>query len=154
MNFMRTSDDLQEDAGQAAIADGAAGAERQIDGAMGPGGRTAIVYDHGDGTIVAPIGDQHARAERQRAMRCRKSRRVVRNAGGRAPLVMLAAVAARDLAARRPCECAKDQRGEKRSHRSPALFEEANGRAARRGGTAAALRTCAVGDRPHAAGDG
>jgi hypothetical protein len=93
---MRTSDDLQQDLRQAAIADGAAGAERQIDGATGPGRRTAIVDRDRYGAAVAPIGDQHAGAERPRAVRGGQPRRVVTFAGGGSDLMMFAAIAARD----------------------------------------------------------
>jgi hypothetical protein len=64
MRFMMISDDLQEEAGQAAVADGAAGAERKIDGTTGPGGGPPIVNDDGDGATAVQIGDPRARAER------------------------------------------------------------------------------------------
>jgi hypothetical protein len=118
MRIMRTSEDLQKDPGKAVVANGPAGAERQINGAVRPGGGAAIVDRHDDGAAVMRIGHENQRAERQGAMRGGKPERIVSSAGRRAGLAVLASVAARHFGVRDPGDGANDQRGENDSHAS------------------------------------
>jgi hypothetical protein len=130
MRFMNGSDDLQRNPGQSGIADGRAGAERQIDDAAGDV-RAAVVDRDGDASSIgASAANQDHRAEWQRPMSRGEAPWVVWRARRGTDLMVLAAVAACDARCRRRQTLgrraghaeAKQNRGEKSSHPIPLRF--------------------------------